>query len=153
MKADRPLYHIRSKWLTIANIDGLLYFELDRRGNLVKGNGQLIPHHIVPMTIQTSPVQQLQERTLRVQTEAIRLQSLVDTNQSDDRIDFSLWEQKDFSSFPDGMDFPSLFDCSSQPGTSVESPCLSCMFFSAGSIARTEYDENDWFCSDFALQK
>jgi hypothetical protein len=27
------------------------------------------------------------------------------------------------------------------------------MFFSAGSIARTEYDENDWFCSDFALQK
>jgi hypothetical protein len=48
MKAGRPSYHVRSKWLTVATPSGVLYFELDAKGNLVKGPArQLAPHHVI----------------------------------------------------------------------------------------------------------
>jgi hypothetical protein len=54
MKAGRPAYHVRSKWLTVATPDGILYFELDTKGNLVKNKiHQLIPHHIGELQLPT----------------------------------------------------------------------------------------------------
>jgi hypothetical protein len=42
MKAGRPSYHVRAKWLTVSLPQGMIYFELDSKGNLVTGR----PHHI-----------------------------------------------------------------------------------------------------------
>ena len=37
MKAGRPTYHVKAKWILVFNQDGTSsYFELDSRGNLVK---------------------------------------------------------------------------------------------------------------------
>jgi hypothetical protein len=48
MKAGRPSYHVRSKWLTVTTPNGVLYFELDAKGNLVKGRvSKLTPHHVI----------------------------------------------------------------------------------------------------------
>jgi hypothetical protein len=55
MKAGRPAYHVRSKWVTIATPHGLLYFELDRRGNLIRLNKQLLVHHVEPLCIPETP--------------------------------------------------------------------------------------------------
>jgi hypothetical protein len=53
MKAGRPSYHIRSRWVTIAQANGLLRFELDEHGSLAKGRPpQLIPF---PSSIQQIP--------------------------------------------------------------------------------------------------
>jgi hypothetical protein len=47
MKAGRPSYHVRSKWVTITTAEGVLYFELDSKGSLVRGKqNQLVPDHI-----------------------------------------------------------------------------------------------------------
>jgi hypothetical protein len=52
MKAGRPSYHIRAKWITVATPQGLVYFELDRKGNLIGKN--IAAHHVLPVT-QTRP--------------------------------------------------------------------------------------------------
>jgi hypothetical protein len=54
MKAGRPAYHVRSKWLTVATPDGVLYFELDTKGNLVKNTvNQLSLYHIAELQLPT----------------------------------------------------------------------------------------------------
>jgi hypothetical protein len=52
MKAGRPAYHIRSKWLTIVKDGRLMYFELDKKGNLVSKttHDQITAHHAVAIT-------------------------------------------------------------------------------------------------------
>jgi hypothetical protein len=50
MKAGRPSYHIPSKWITVSTQQGMMYFRLDDKGNLVRGNDkQLRPDHIAPI--------------------------------------------------------------------------------------------------------
>jgi hypothetical protein len=44
MKAGRPTYHIAAKWITVTLPQGVLYFELDQRGNLARGFPE--PHHM-----------------------------------------------------------------------------------------------------------
>jgi hypothetical protein len=52
MKAGRPSYHVQSKWVTVASPQGLLYFALDDKGNLVKGKDrELRPDHIGPLVV------------------------------------------------------------------------------------------------------
>jgi hypothetical protein len=52
MKAGRPSYHVQSKWVTVASPQGLLYFALDDKGNLVKGKDrELRPDHIGPLVL------------------------------------------------------------------------------------------------------
>jgi hypothetical protein len=49
MKAGRPSYHIRSRWISVMWNGGLLYFELDTKGNLLNRQGSSsTPHHFVP---------------------------------------------------------------------------------------------------------
>jgi hypothetical protein len=47
MKAGRPAYHVRSKWVTVTTPQGVLYFELDAKGNLLRKN--LHPDRVVPL--------------------------------------------------------------------------------------------------------
>jgi hypothetical protein len=50
MKAGRPSYHVPSKWVTVTTPQGMMYFDLDEKGNLVKGDTkELRPSHIVPL--------------------------------------------------------------------------------------------------------
>jgi hypothetical protein len=44
MRAGRPAYHVKSRWITITQPNGLIYFDLDSRGSLVKGS----PPRFVP---------------------------------------------------------------------------------------------------------
>jgi hypothetical protein len=48
MKAGRPAYHVRSKWLTVVTKEGIMYFELDKKGTLVSrlGKNDIAPHHV-----------------------------------------------------------------------------------------------------------
>jgi hypothetical protein len=58
MKAGRPAYHVRSKWVTVTTPQGILYFELDAKGNLLRKD--LRPDRIVPLEMppleNTAPV-------------------------------------------------------------------------------------------------
>ena len=49
MRSGRPSYHIKAKWVTCFNPDSNIYdvYELDAKGNLVKSNGDIVPHHVV----------------------------------------------------------------------------------------------------------
>jgi hypothetical protein len=50
MIAGRAPYRVHSKWITVASTNGILYFALDSRGNLVKARGrELRPDHIRPV--------------------------------------------------------------------------------------------------------
>jgi hypothetical protein len=50
MKAGRPSYHIPSKWITVSTEQGMMYFRLDDKGNLIRGNDkQLRPDHVAPI--------------------------------------------------------------------------------------------------------
>jgi hypothetical protein len=50
MKAGRPSYHIPSRWVTVTTPKGVLYFALDDKGNLVRGEGKEIrPERIAPL--------------------------------------------------------------------------------------------------------
>jgi hypothetical protein len=50
MKAGRPAYHVRSKWITLKYNGVLMYFELDSKGNLTSRRGNMAePHHVLPM--------------------------------------------------------------------------------------------------------
>jgi hypothetical protein len=55
MKAGRPVYHVPSKWVTILTPTGLMYFELDKKGNLIKTEMSLSLHHILPITSVMGP--------------------------------------------------------------------------------------------------
>lgn len=50
MRSGRPSYHIKAKWITCMDPDTNKFevFELDSKGNLVKINGEIVPHHVVP---------------------------------------------------------------------------------------------------------
>jgi hypothetical protein len=41
MKAGRPSYHIRAKWITVQLPQGAVYFELDQKGNLLAKLGEI----------------------------------------------------------------------------------------------------------------
>jgi hypothetical protein len=45
MKSGRPSYHIPAKWITVNLQQGMRYFELDKKGNLL--NKITHPHQIV----------------------------------------------------------------------------------------------------------
>jgi hypothetical protein len=65
MKAGRPSYHIPSRWVTVLLNDGLTYFELDKKGNIVKpSNGAIVPHHVMPIV--APPVQPIERQVLVV---------------------------------------------------------------------------------------
>ncbi|OHT14149.1 hypothetical protein TRFO_03190 [Tritrichomonas foetus] len=49
MKAGRPKYHVKAKWITVYGAGGsLMYFELDKKGNLNRKNNVpfYVPHHV-----------------------------------------------------------------------------------------------------------
>jgi len=59
MRAGRPAYHIRSKWITVATPNGIMYFELDVKGNLVSKD--LSPSRVVAVqnVVQVPPPVQI----------------------------------------------------------------------------------------------
>jgi hypothetical protein len=60
MKAGRPSYHIPSKWVTVSTPQGIVYYLLDDKGNLVRGEDkQFHPDHIAPLTLPPGPPPQL----------------------------------------------------------------------------------------------
>jgi hypothetical protein len=61
MKAGRPSYHIPAKWITVNLPQGILYFELDKKGNLLsKITG---PHHTLPQASIPNRVPEVQVQT------------------------------------------------------------------------------------------
>jgi hypothetical protein len=94
MKAGRPSYHIPAKWITVTLPQGIMYFELDKKGNLQ--NRVVAPHHILdcktipPSTqiaqssipepiIMRSPVTQIQTIPPRVSTAIIADDTFLET--------------------------------------------------------------------------
>jgi hypothetical protein len=57
MKAGRPSYHVRSKWITVTTPHGLMYFELDTKGSLV--SKKLEPHHFTDFGNVQPPTQEI----------------------------------------------------------------------------------------------
>jgi hypothetical protein len=53
MKAGRPSYHVPAKWITVGTPQGLIYFELDKKGNLI--TKVTTPHHITCSDISATP--------------------------------------------------------------------------------------------------
>ena len=49
MKAGRPTYRVKARWITYDCDNAVAFYELDSKGNLVKDNGKLKLHHTVQL--------------------------------------------------------------------------------------------------------
>jgi hypothetical protein len=59
MKAGRPTCHIKAKWITIDRAGVSLFFLLNAKGDLVKVNGKIVPHHgATTVAVALNPVQE-----------------------------------------------------------------------------------------------
>lgn len=46
MKAGRPTYRVTAKWVSFQGPNEEMFFELDRKGELIKVNKSIKPHHM-----------------------------------------------------------------------------------------------------------
>jgi hypothetical protein len=80
MKAGRPSSHVRSKWLTVAIPSGVLSFELDTKGNLVKSPATVLkPHHVIgtPPPANIAPKQPLTVPILAAQPSSMPVDTML----------------------------------------------------------------------------
>lgn len=47
MKAGRPTYRVKARWITYECDDAVAFYELDSKGNIVKDHGKMRVHHSV----------------------------------------------------------------------------------------------------------
>lgn len=98
MKAGRPAYHIRAKWITLMGPQGsLVYYELDSKGNLVNKKQDIQPTQLMEANQGSKNRIPLAETSSKTESPCLELKKTKETEEENKKDNASIDAENDFA--------------------------------------------------------
>lgn len=75
MKAGRPTYRVKAKWVSFQGPDDETFYELNQKGELIKVNRSLKPHHVRPLSLTSKESNAVDSATSELVKPCLKLSS------------------------------------------------------------------------------